>query len=196
MTAFFLAATLVASYLAGCFMGAYYVGRWRRGTDIRLAGSGNAGARNMARVHGLGDAALVFVIDAGKGALVAWAAWHLMRTEWAAAAALLSAIVGHIWPAHLGFRGGKGAATGLGGMLVLDLIALLGLLAVGAVALAITRRFTPSGLVAIALAAPALALTDHGMVTVSIVAVASALCLVAHHPWLDGRRRPAAPSPR
>ena len=112
-----LIAVLVGSYALGCLVAAYYVTRWRRGEDIRASGSGNAGATNMARVYGKFDAALTLVLDAGKGALAVTAALYLLEPQWMAVAALLAAIIGHIWPAQLSFHGGKGAATALGGML-------------------------------------------------------------------------------
>ena len=59
---------LIGSYVMGCFVAAYYVTRWRRGVDIRASGSGNAGARNMARVYGMSDAVITLIIDAIKGA--------------------------------------------------------------------------------------------------------------------------------
>lgn len=187
-----LLAVLASSYVLGCFVAAYYVTRWRRGVDIRASGSGNAGARNMARVYGLSDAAITLLIDAAKGAIAVWAGMFFVGPEWAGVAALLATIVGHIWPAQLGFHGGKGAATGLGGVLFLDPLAALTLLGVGAVAFALTRNFFRSGLLAIGFAAPVLALFRHDALTVAIAAVASLLCLAANHRIIDAPRQPRA----
>ena len=110
--------------------------------------------------------------------------------EWAGAAVLAAAIVGHIWPAQLAFHGGKGAATGLGGMLALDPVACVALLAGGVAAYSVTRNFTASGLVAIGLATPMMWLFGHDAPTLAVVAVASALCLVVHHPIIDTPRQP------
>jgi glycerol-3-phosphate acyltransferase PlsY len=185
-----LIAVLAGSYLLGCFLAAYYVTLWRRGVDIRASGSGNAGARNMARVYGLSDAAITLVIDAAKGAIAVWAGIFFVGAEWAGVAALLATIVGHIWPVQLGFHGGKGAATGLGGILLLDPLAALALLGVGAVCFAITRDFFRSGLVAIGVAAPVLALFRHDAATVAVAAVTSLLCLAANHRIIDAPRQP------
>jgi glycerol-3-phosphate acyltransferase PlsY len=185
-----LIAVLAGCYVLGCFVAAYYVTRWRRGVDIRASGSGNAGARNMARVYGLSDAAITLLVDAAKGAIAVWAGLFFIGLEWAGVAALLATIVGHIWPAQLGFHGGKGAATGLGGVLYLDPLAALALLGVAAVAFAITRNFFRSGLIAIGLAAPVLALFRHEAATVAIAAVTSLLCLAANHPFIDAPRKP------
>lgn len=185
-----LLAVLAGSYLLGCFLAAYYVTRWRRGVDIRASGSGNAGARNMARVYGFSDAALTLVLDAAKGAIAVWAGLSFVGPEWAGVAALLSCIVGHIWPIQLSFHGGKGAATGLGGILFLDPLAAVALLGVGTVAYAVTKDFFRSGLLAIGLAAPMLAVFRHDLATVAVAAVTSLLCLAANHPIIDAPRQP------
>lgn len=187
-----LIGVLAGSYLLGCLVAAYYVTRFRRGVDIRASGSGNAGARNMARVYGPVDAVITLVLDAAKGAIAVAAGLYFVGPEWAGVAALMAAIIGHIWPAQLGFHGGKGAATGLGGILVLDPMASLALLGVGAVFFALTRNFYRSGLVAIGLAAPMLAVFGHDAATLGVAAVTSLLCLVVHHPVIDARRQPRA----
>jgi glycerol-3-phosphate acyltransferase PlsY len=148
----------------------------------------------MARVYGPFDAAITLIFDAAKGAIAVWGGLHFVGPEWAGVAALLAAIIGHIWPAQLGFHGGKGAATGLGGILVLDPVASVALLGVGAVFFAITRDFFRSGLVAIGLAAPMLAVFGHDAATIAVAAVTSLLCLVVHHPVIDARRQPRASS--
>lgn len=181
---------LTACYALGCFVAAYYVTRWRRGVDIRHSGSGNAGARNMARVYGPFDAVLTFAIDAAKGAIAVLVGLYVIGADWGGVAALTATIVGHIWPVQLSFHGGKGAATGLGGIVALDPLASLVLLACGAVMFAIGRNFTRSGLTAIALSSPTLALFGYDAKTVAATVVASALCLVVHHPIIDTPRQP------
>lgn len=190
-----LIAVLAGSYVMGCFLSAYYVTLWRRGVDIRASGSGNAGARNMARVYGLSDAALTLVLDAAKGAIAVLAGLYFVGSLWAGVAALLATIVGHIWPAQLSFHGGKGAATGLGGILVIDPMATLVLLGIGVVLLLVTRNFFRSGLVVIALAEPVLAAFGHDRATLVLTAVTSLLCLAANHPVIDDPRQPKSPAP-
>ncbi len=181
---------LIGCYMMGCFLAAYYVTWWRRGVDIRASGSGNAGARNMARVYGMTDAALTLLIDASKGVLAVYAGLQFVGPEWAGVAALLAAIIGHIWPIQLSFHGGKGAATGLGGILAIDPGVALSLLAAGAIWFAFTRNFFRSGLVAIGLAAPMLWVFGHPVSTVVVTAITSLLCLVVNHPVLDAPRVP------
>jgi glycerol-3-phosphate acyltransferase PlsY len=83
--------------------------------DIRNAGSGNIGAANVTRVAGMGAGILTLLLDAAKGYAAVWLAshWSGGNIRWMMVAAFL-AIVGHIFPVWLRFRGGKGVATGLG----------------------------------------------------------------------------------
>ncbi|WP_440224075.1 glycerol-3-phosphate 1-O-acyltransferase PlsY [Dokdonella sp. MW10] len=118
-----LIAKLVVAYLLGSLSGGLLLGRLR-GLDIRRHGSGNAGGTNALRVAGWRFALAVVLIDVGKGALAAaLGAWPStpspVDTGTAAAACVLAAAIGHCWPVWFGFRGGKGAATLVGGALVI-----------------------------------------------------------------------------
>jgi glycerol-3-phosphate acyltransferase PlsY len=86
-----------------------------RGADIRRTGSGNIGAANVARSAGVVAGLLTLMLDAAKGYAAVWIAarWTRGDMHWMMAAAL-AAVVGHMFPIWLGFRGGKGVATGLG----------------------------------------------------------------------------------
>ena len=111
---------LVAAYLIGAIPFGYVLGRLR-GVDLFKEGSGNIGATNAARVLGRKAGITVFVLDFLKGALPV-AAVGLFEVEErnavrAGAAAL--AFLGHLFPIYLGFRGGKGVATGAGTIFVL-----------------------------------------------------------------------------
>ncbi len=121
------AAAGVLSYLLGAVPSGYLLVRLKTGRDVRTMGSGNIGATNVARTLGTFWFAPVFVFDFLKGfAPVFWMApW--VAEEWrcgrcfAPVACLsvfcaLAALVGHMWPVWLGFRGGKGVAT-IGGIL-------------------------------------------------------------------------------
>jgi glycerol-3-phosphate acyltransferase PlsY len=115
--------SLLLAYLLGSLSGSLLVGR-ARGIDIRAQGSGNAGGTNAFRTQGWKFALAVVAIDIGKGALAAALGFWLHRAD-APASALgqalactLAATAGHTWPVFFGFRGGKGAATLVGGLLV------------------------------------------------------------------------------
>lgn len=87
------------------------------GIDIRQRGSGNIGATNVLRIAGWGPAVLTLVGDVAKGYLGAWVGSLAGPGRvWAAAGTVL-VVVGNCWPVFLGFRGGKGVATGLGAFL-------------------------------------------------------------------------------
>lgn len=105
------------AYVIGMFPSAAYVAR-AKGHNIYKEGSGNPGTSNVARVVGKKYAAVVFVLDLGKGAIVTAAGWYFfgLPAAWAFAAA---ALIGHMFPAINHFKGGKGVATGSGAMLVL-----------------------------------------------------------------------------
>ncbi len=110
---------IVLSYLLGSLSGSLWVGKLYN-VDIRTQGSGNAGGTNAFRTQGLKFALAVVVIDIGKGLLAAYLAhWMLPTTNFAPFAAVFAAVVGHIWPIFHGFRGGKGAATLVGGLILI-----------------------------------------------------------------------------
>jgi glycerol-3-phosphate acyltransferase PlsY len=116
---------LLGSYLAGSLPFGLIVARLAKGIDIREHGSKNIGATNVTRVLGWKWGAVCFVLDVLKGALptrllptAVLAADDPARVHWHIAAGLV-AILGHMFPVWLGFRGGKGVATALGVVAVL-----------------------------------------------------------------------------
>lgn len=106
---------VLAAYLLGSLPTAYLVGRWR-GVDLRRHGSGNLGATNTFRVLGARWAVPVLLVDVAKGAIPT-ALFPIVDgaadPRWALAYGA-AAIVGHVFPIYLGFRGGKGVATAAG----------------------------------------------------------------------------------
>ncbi len=103
------------AYLLGTFPSAVIVAR-SKGIDIHTVGSGNPGASNVARVLGAKYGALVFLLDALKGAIPAVAGLAL-HSRPGAYVLVTAAILGHMFPATRGWHGGKGAAT-LGGAIL------------------------------------------------------------------------------
>lgn len=111
---------ILIAYLLGSLSGSLLLGRLR-GVDIRTVGSGNAGGTNALRTQGFKFALGTVLVDVGKGVLAAWLAWRhgpQAMQAWLSYACVLAAVAGHIWPLFHGFRGGKGGATLLGGLLV------------------------------------------------------------------------------
>lgn len=122
--------------------------------DIRSIGSGNIGATNVLRTGNKPLALATLLLDAGKGALSVALAWWLLGPKWAALAGL-AAVVSHMHPVWLGFKGGKGVATALGTFWAIAWpIGLAGCLAWLAGA-AVTRRSSAGSLVSMVAAAVA-----------------------------------------
>jgi acyl phosphate:glycerol-3-phosphate acyltransferase len=120
------------AYLLGTFPSAVMVAR-SRGVDILAQGSGNPGASNVARVLGGRWGALVFLLDALKGALPALAG-QVLDSRPGAYVLVTAAVLGHMFPATRRFRGGKGVATMGGAMFALHPLPSLALLVVWLVA--------------------------------------------------------------
>lgn len=129
---------LLLCYVLGSISGSLLLGRFR-GVDIRTLGSGNAGGTNALRTQGKAFAFGVVLIDVGKGALAVVLARYFFPGDMAVAlGAVMMAVMGHIWPLFYDFRGGKGAATLVGGLMLAWPLALLPLLSVWVLCLLLT----------------------------------------------------------
>ena len=109
---------LIAAFLLGSFPTGVVVAR-AKGVDLRKVGSGNIGTTNVGRALGRGWAAVVLLVDAGKGALPVVLAAQVFDVSWLPAAAGLAAVLGQVFSMFLKGRGGKGVATSLGAGLAL-----------------------------------------------------------------------------
>ena len=109
-------AVVVFSYLVGSLSWGYMLLQWRSGVDVRQFGSGRTGMSNVLRTGGGKAAAVVFALDVAKGLVVVIVARQVSDSHVAEVAAGLVALVGHNWPVFLGFRGGRGILTALGGL--------------------------------------------------------------------------------
>jgi glycerol-3-phosphate acyltransferase PlsY len=164
-----------------------------RGLDIRQHGSGNAGGTNALRVAGWKFALAVVVIDVGKGVLAAvlgfWQpgqdALPSFSPQTAVALCGFAAVLGHCWPVFFGFRGGKGAGTAVGVILVVAPLIAAMLFAVWLGVIAVTR-YVGLATVSAALAFPcivvAMDLLDHSRPSALLpFAVGIAVLLVYTH---------------
>ena len=121
---------IIAAYLIGSVPFALLLARRWGAPDLRQVGSGNVGAANVLRASGVTPGVLAAALDIGKGAASVWLAERLSPDASAVAAAGLAAIIGHIYPVWLHFRGGKGVATACGVFSVLTPLAVPPALAV------------------------------------------------------------------
>lgn len=134
----------MVAYLIGSIPFGYLIVRGKFGADIRQTGSGGTGATNVSRRAGKLAGVVTLLLDALKGAAAVFFARAATGSEWIVAGAAVAVIVGHIFPVWLGFRGGKGVATGAGVFVVLTPVAVL---SAGIVFLAtvITTRYVSLG---------------------------------------------------
>jgi acyl phosphate:glycerol-3-phosphate acyltransferase len=126
------------------------------GVDLTQHGSRRTGATNALRVLGKPAAALVLGGDVLKGALAVWLAGRLVSHDGGRAVAALVSVIGHTYSVFLGGRGGRGVATGLGGLLALSPPALLCAAAGGLATMAATRYVSLGSLVGAAVGGVAL----------------------------------------
>jgi glycerol-3-phosphate acyltransferase PlsY len=139
---------IIIGYVFGSFPAAYLAGRFRKGIDIRDVGSRNMGAMNVFYQIGSAEAALVTLADLGKGIgailLVRWLLGKdlISPFDFLTGLTATAAIIGHIFPIFLKFRGGKGAATAIGILIFLMPWAVPFLFVVFGTALLITRNPT------------------------------------------------------
>lgn len=145
------------AYLLGSIPFGLIVVRLIRGEDVRLSGSGNIGATNVARSGGAKLGVATLILDALKGYVAVAIAILISHSNpeinraWAPAMAASCAILGHVFPVWLKFRGGKGVATAVGAFLGLAPRAVLVVVAVFIVMVAIFRYVSLGSIVASAL---------------------------------------------
>lgn len=147
----------IVAYLLGSIPFGLIIVRIVRGEDVRLTGSGNIGATNVARSGGAKLGILTLLLDALKGYVavaIAMAVAHRtpeLDLGLAAATAALCTILGHVFPIWLKFRGGKGVATAVGAFLGLAPRAVLVVLAIFLVIVLISRYVSLGSIIASAI---------------------------------------------
>jgi len=114
------------AYLLGSIPFGYLLVRLTEGRDVRSSGSGSIGATNVLRTAGRGSAILTLLLDAAKGYLAVWLAGSgSYDSPQTVAVAAMAAVLGHLFPVFLKFKGGKGVATVLGVFLYVSAIPIL-----------------------------------------------------------------------
>jgi len=180
-------AALGLAYLVGSIPFALLLAR-TSAADLRRVGSGNIGAANVMRTSGVSAGVTVALLDMIKGAAsVTLAAW-LAPSVSAHAFAAIAAVVGHIYPVWLRFRGGKGVATACGAFSVLAPAAVPPALAVFVLTVWLTR-YVSAGSVLATIALPPVALLAGSPMPVVAAAFATATLIVFRHRSNIGRLR-------
>jgi glycerol-3-phosphate acyltransferase PlsY len=187
------------AYLFGSIPFGLILVRIVKGEDVRRIGSGNIGATNAARAGGAKLGVATLILDALKGYLAVALAFAIssrnpeIDPRLAAALAALCAILGHVFPAWLRFRGGKGVATGVGAFIALAPRAVLVVLAIFVIIVAIFRYVSLGSIVASAIF-PVLAFIlyrgQSSAADFAVMLAASMLIIVKHkaniHRLLNG----------
>jgi acyl phosphate:glycerol-3-phosphate acyltransferase len=171
---------VLGGYLLGSAPFGYWVVRMLRGEDIRTRGSGNIGATNVLRTAGWVPAVLTLGLDIGKGYAAVAAGAAIAPDLRATAACVVAAIVGNCWTVFLGFRGGKGVATGLGALLRVVPLAVLPAVPVW-LAIAITTRYVSLGSILGAACVPLGAVLLGYPAPLTLAALAAAVLIILRH---------------
>ena len=183
-------------YVLGAIPFGLIVGRVTRGIDLRDYGSHRTGATNALRTLGLRAAALVFLLDVGKGVAAVILARLLFAddplVEWAAAVAGFAAIVGHNWSVFIRFTGGRGVATSAGGLGAMSPWTIL-ILAPIVIGIIWRTRYVSLGSITGGLLAPVITAVLWAVDAASVPAIASAaasgLLVTAAHADTLARQR-------
>ncbi len=170
----------IVAYLIGSIPFGYLIVRRKIGADIRQTGSGGTGATNVSRRAGKMAGVLTLLLDAAKGCVAVLIAKAASGDDWVIAAAAVAALVGHIYPVWLGFRGGKGVATGVGIFLMLAPVAVLcaGVIFVAIVAL---TRYVSLGSIIAAVLIPVFVWLLSDLRPLFVAAVVGAALIVFAH---------------
>jgi acyl phosphate:glycerol-3-phosphate acyltransferase len=174
----------IAGYLIGGIPFGLIIGILA-GIDVRKVGSRNIGATNVNRVLGKKLGILTLICDSAKGFLPIWLAWHFLPAssgrELAVALSGVMAVVGHMFPAYLQFRGGKGVATGLGVFLFLSPWVIAISLAIFLAAVRLTGFVSIGSLVSAALVPLWLYLFGASNIATGAAAIITVLIWIKHH---------------
>jgi glycerol-3-phosphate acyltransferase PlsY len=183
--------TILIAYFIGAIPFGLLIARFFGTRDIREAGSGNIGATNVLRVLGMRAAIWVYLLDIGKGAAVIFLAKLVTQTALRPDLFLVlvgvAAVLGHVFPVYLRFRGGKGVATLFGVLVVLMPVETLVAVGVFLIVVALSRYVSLASMVA-ALSFPASVTVEQSLMGLDVprvywlfTVVIGIFVPVAHH---------------
>ena len=171
---------IIAAYLVGSVPFALLLSRRWGARDLRRIGSGNLGAANVLRASGVTAGVLVAMLDILKGAVSVMLAQRLSGDTVGSAAAGVAAIVGHVYPVWLRFRGGKGVATACGVFSVLTPLAVPPALAIF-IATVWATKYISLGSVVASIALPVIAYVSAAPPSIVAAACTASALIVLRH---------------
>jgi glycerol-3-phosphate acyltransferase PlsY len=175
-----MAFIIAGAYLIGSVPFALILARRWGGADLRQLGSGNLGAANVLRTAGVKVGVVVALLDVAKGVASVLLAQRLAGSGAAPAAAGLAAVIGHVYPIWLGFRGGKGVATACGVFAMLTPVAVVPTLGIFVAAVWATRYISVGSVLASAALPPIAYALDSPQAAV-VAAMGVAVLIVFRH---------------
>ncbi len=184
MNAVMPACAALCGFAIGSIPFSWILARLAGGLDIRTVGSGNVGATNVARSLGYGPGIVALLLDAAKGGVAVLAGRALGSGDPVGMEALLAggmAVVGHSFSPFLGFRGGKGVATGAGVFAVLAPGVLLAGAAIFAAAVALSRMVSLASILAAASLPIAAVVERAGPGVIGLTLLVSGFVIIRHH---------------
>jgi acyl phosphate:glycerol-3-phosphate acyltransferase len=180
----------ILSYLIGSIMFGFLITKIFYRKDIRVQGTGNVGARNAGRLHGKTAFVLIFLGDALKGVLVILAARYLQFSDTVQLLGLALAILGHIKPITLKFKGGKGISTFIGGIITFDPILVPVIILGFSILYTFKKSFTIAGLGALLFIPVVLFLKNNDWLSCTIALGIIVMLYAAHAENLKERLKP------
>lgn len=182
---------LFLGYIFGCFQTSYFISKWVKKTDIRTMGSGNAGASNVTATMGVHFGFITGIIDMLKAYLAVIAIAYLFPES----SALMdlkvlggsAAIMGHIFPFFMNFKGGKGIACYLGMLLAIDWIVGINII-VFLLVMTVITDFVAVGSILIYILVPLFVLiyTDYSLISFVIFLIVGMVGIFKH--WINVKR--------
>ncbi|MDX9702486.1 MAG: glycerol-3-phosphate 1-O-acyltransferase PlsY [Candidatus Auribacterota bacterium] len=180
---------LLCGYLIGSIPPAYILGRIVKKIDIREHGSGNVGFTNALRVLGVVPGVTTLVIDIVKGFLPVWLIGYYglfvsghcsIPVDVGMALCGIAVISGHNWPVYIGFKGGKGVATGCGVFLAIAPFSTLLTVSLWIIVLALFKIVSIASIIAVSVL-PVIMILLHESPVIIMIAVVLAFVIVIRH---------------
>ena len=184
---------VAAAYALGCVSTGYYLVRLRQRDDIRSTSSGSTGAWNVGRLLGRRAYVITVTGDTAKGAVAV--ARYLGLEPWAVIAVGFAVVCGHVWPVQPACRGGKGLATTMGAVVVLNYWLVIAAFVIAGLAWLAFRHATASALIAVTLVPIVAAVSGQTHIVVLALVLLATVIVFTHRANLQALRgrRPLDP---